>query len=98
MMRIYIKYPYCGEETEKGFIRRDAIVQWISENDRPPFLAFDFAKKGVSLVNYKQGIRDYRAEVYECAKCKIVIAPTEDYEIYYAVIDGISITALNKML
>lgn len=76
-----MKCPYCNEEMQAGFIPNGGQpVQWIPDGERPSFLSFSIAEKGVPLISKFSPLKanGYRAEAHLCLKCKIVIAPVKE--------------------
>ena len=70
-----MKCPCCEREMRKGYlIDREAPVQWIPENEKPPLFKGTLADGAVRLGggSYWQ---NFKADAYYCAACKFVIAP-----------------------
>ena len=70
-----MKCPYCGREMRKGYIiDREAPVQWIPENQKPPLFKGSLADGAVQLGGGSYW-KNFKADAYYCAVCNFVIVP-----------------------
>ena len=72
-----MKCPYCEKEMRKGYlIDREAPIQWIPENEKPPLFKGTLAYGAVQLGGGSYW-KNYRAEAHFCQSCKTVIIPAK---------------------
>ena len=70
-----MKCPRCEREMRKGYlIDREAPVQWIPENEKPPFFKGTLADGAVQLGSGSFW-KNYKADAYHCPTCKFVVIP-----------------------
>ena len=75
-----MKCPYCGKETEAGYIYNgNQPLQWLPNGVMPSRINWTAKDDGVNLKNKFKLFKEsgYKAEAFYCNKCHIVIAPTE---------------------